>query len=275
MNGTLESIIDARNDFYEQAKKLDEVVVALGGESVFGQAPVTTAPAAPQAAPRRAPRATASANAERKRRQRVNSDALDYFTLQSLVNSNEDFATGKWIVEEAKRLGFDMTPTQMRTSVARLTAQGKIEDNGELRAKKRYRATVATNDLPAPEGYGGRSAAAKKAAPAETPSETVTVTTEAPAASEDPSSDTEASSSNESAQAVSTSGPGLTSKEAVSMALAAEDGELPMADIVEAVFTMFPGQFEEPQVRAAINELAKRGEISRKKQGNRNVYGSL
>lgn len=191
--------------------------------------------------------------------------------MQSLIDTDEDFLSGKEIINAVSKFGFEINGIQMRASITRLTEANKAKDNGEQRAKKAYCATVNSNDITFDESDTSTSTATAKAAKKASSA----------GSGEDNDNDDGNNASNDNdndtgddvAGALDDKGTGgLTAKNAIVMALSVVPKGLGLGDLVKKVLATFPGKFSESTLRNGVTALAKTGDISKKKKGNVNIY---
>lgn len=252
--GSLQVLTEERDKLYDQTKALDEIVMNMGGPSAFAGA------SSPTRAKRAPPRAPSSPGAQAKRRIRVNTQRIDHFVLQSLID-NEDFMKGSEIEKAVSEFGFEINGIQMRASVARLIESNKARDNGELRAKKRYSSIIDENDIELPEEDIQTTKAAKKAS------------SESREEEEEEEEGEAANDNSDIAGALDDSGTrNVTAKNAIVMALAPAKKGLGLGDLVKQALGLFPGKFSDSTLKKAVTQLAKNGDISKKKKGKANIY---
>lgn len=290
--GSLQILTQERDRLFEQARKLDQAVVVLGGTSVFGAA----APSKP-AKEQRAPRAPTTAAAQAKRRTRINTQMVDHYVLQALIDHDDGFMTGNQIIKAVGKAGLEINGIQMRASVKRLTDAERATDNGESRAKKAYRATVKQNDLEfddpaaneAPEADAEESDSTEEESEDEEEEDSRQAFDEemAEQAEEEEEAEEEEVSATRAAKKASSvhedgddivgalddkGMSGMTAKNAVVMALSIVTEGLNLDALVEKAQETFPEMFSEDALRDAVSKLAKSGDILKKKMGDASVY---
>lgn len=217
--GSLQILKQEKDELLNKAHTLTEAIEVLEGSTKKDPSPVV--------------------GAQAKRRTRVNAQKLDHYVLQALIDNGAEFMTGKQIIEAVGNFGFEITGTQMRTSVKRAFEKSQAEDNGEKRAGKKYRAIVDTNDNILSEEV-----------PSEEPGEIDHIV---------------------GALDLEQQGEKISSKNAVVMTLSAE-GRCRFGELVQKTLALFPGKFTEGSLKGAVYALAKNGDIQKVKEGRTSIY---